>query len=199
MLHWSEGARNLVARVELLRSRDEDVGAEAWPDMSEASLTTSVSEWMGPFLYGVTNRQQIAAVDVQQALMTLLSPEQVRLLSELCPEHVALPTGTRAPIDYSNSQGPTVTVALQEVLGTASLPALLGGDLPLSIALLNPGKRVIQITTDLERFWNGAYKEVRKEMRGRYPKHYWPEDPANAVPSTQTSKKQRAAKGASIE
>lgn len=78
------GARNLVARVELLRSRDEDVGAEAWPDMSEASLTTSVSEWMGPFLYGVTNRQQIAAVDVQQALMTLLSPEQVRAWSVPC-------------------------------------------------------------------------------------------------------------------
>ena len=172
-LPWNDGARQARARIGWLRR----VEGEAWPDLTDEVLITSVGEWLAPHLAGLTRLQELAALDLTQILLGLLPWEARRGLDQALPARLALPAGRSAAIDYARDV-PTLEARAQHLFGLAALPMLAGGRVPLQVALLSPAGRPIAITGDLAAFWAGSWAEVRKEMRGRYPKHAWPENPA---------------------
>ena len=172
-LPWNDGARQARARIGWLRR----VEGEAWPDLTDEVLITSVGEWLAPHLAGFTRLQELAALDLTQILLGLLPWEARRGLDQALPARLALPAGRSAAIDYARDV-PTLEARAQHLFGLAALPMLAGGRVPLQVALLSPAGRPIAITGDLAAFWAGSWAEVRKEMRGRYPKHAWPENPA---------------------
>ena len=149
--------------------------------VSDAALGASF-EWLAPWLDGVTRREHLARVPVAEALRALLTWEQRRELDEWAPTHLTMPTGSRIRVDYLDDSAPAVSVRLQEVFGLSASPLLGRGRVPVTFKLLSPAQRPLQVTRDLASFWRGAYAEVRKDMRGRYPKHYWPENPLEAQP-----------------
>jgi ATP-dependent helicase HrpB len=180
-LPWDEEARNFVARAELVRGLERKDVAD-WPDLSAASLMADLS-WLEPFLDGITRRSQLPRVPLLEALKARLGYERQRRLDELAPTHVALPTGSRARIDYLSDNSPIASMRMQEVFGLAATPRIGGGEVPVTFELLSPARRPLQVTRDLASFWKNAYLEVRKDMRGRYPRHYWPENPLEAEPT----------------
>jgi ATP-dependent helicase HrpB len=155
---------------------------ESWPDLSEPTLLETVETWLAPHLRGVRNAGGLAKVDVYHALRALLPWPLPQQLDELAPAHLTLPSGQEASIDYGGEQ-PLASVKMQEVFGLLDNPRVLGGRVPVALALLSPARRPLQVTSDLAGFWKGSYRQVRSEMRGRYPKHDWPENPATAAPS----------------
>jgi len=154
-------------------------GDGRWPDLSDAALLDGA--WLEPFLAGRSSLGQISAEDVSNALRALLPWDLQRELDSAAPTHFATPAGTSAPIDYSGENGPTLAVKVQELFGLETHPYVAGA--PLALHLLSPAQRPIQITRDLPGFWRGSWADVRADMRGRYPKHFWPEDPATAPPT----------------
>jgi ATP-dependent helicase HrpB len=134
-------------------------------------------------LDGITRRSQLGRVPLAAALRARLLPIQLRRLDELAPTHVTLPTGTRTPIDYRDDNAPCASMRMQEVFGLATTPRIGGGAVPVTFKLLSPAQRPLQVTRDLASFWRNAYVDVRKDMRGRYPRHYWPENPLEAEPT----------------
>ncbi len=204
-LPWSKAQIQLRDRVQFLRkatdlgfTRDRqsndpksattDLGGEEWPDLSDDALARNVAEWLTPFLGDKTALAQIGADDLSAALDALLPwPLRKRLDAE-APTHLVAPTGSAVPIDYEAEQGPTVSIRVQELFGLARHPAIAGGRVPLVIELLSPAHRPVQVTRDLPGFWRGSYKDVKTEMRGRYPKHPWPENPLTA-PATRRAKR----------
>lgn len=185
-LPWTPALRQWQARVLCLR-RLAPVGDTSWPNVSDDWLQQHLSEWLLPFLPPVTHLRQLQKVDLQAALHSLLPWPLPRELDELAPTHWTVPTGSRIAIDYAH-QPPVLAVKLQEMFGQHATPAIAGGKLPLTLHLLSPAGRPLQVTQDLASFWQNAYVEVRKTMKGRYPKHPWPEDPANAEPRRGTKK-----------
>ncbi len=171
-LKWSEAARQLQARVSLLRGVEPD----AWPDLSDAALVASALEWLAPHLHGMSRLADLAGLDLHAILRGMLSWELAARLDRELPTHLALPGG-RAAIDYTQPV-PEAAARAQAFYGLRSTPLLAGGRVPLQLALLSPAGRPAAITADLAGFWRGAWVDVRKEMRGRYPKHRWPEDGA---------------------
>jgi ATP-dependent helicase HrpB len=159
-----------------------------WPDVSEATLQATLDDWLLPYLAGMSRLAHLKRLDLQAALLALLPWAQQRQLDELAPTHCAVPSGSRLRLDYSQDN-PVLAVRLQEMFGLQQTPRVGGGKVPVLIHLLSPARRPVQITQDLAAFWKGSYHEVRKEMKGRYPKHYWPEDPLQAQPTTRTRKK----------
>ena len=153
-----------------------------WPDFSESALLASFA-WLEPFLAGVTRRSHLSRVSLIDALRSRLTHTQLRKLDELAPTHIVLPTGTHAKIDYFDDNAPCASMRMQEVFGLASTPKIGGGAIPITFKLLSPAQRPLQVTRDLASFWKNAYVEVRKDMRGRYPRHYWPENPLEAEPT----------------
>jgi ATP-dependent helicase HrpB len=153
-----------------------------WPDLSRAALAADLG-WLEPFLEGATRRAQLTRVPLLQALQAHLGYERQRKLDELAPTHLELPTGTRARIDYLSDNAPIAAMRMQEVFGLAATPRIGGGTVPVTFELLSPARRPLQVTRDLASFWKNAYVEVRKDMRGRYPRHYWPENPLEAEPT----------------
>jgi ATP-dependent helicase HrpB len=182
-LPWDAQARDLQARIEFLRAAPAHRGAPPWPAVADASLAGSLESWLTPWLEGVTRREHLARVPLERALRALLSFEQQRALDERAPAYLAMPSGSRVRVDYQADDAPAVAVRLQEVFGLASTPRIDGGRVPVTLRLLSPAQRPVQVTRDLASFWRGAYHEVRKDLRGRYPKHYWPEDPLAARPT----------------
>jgi len=190
-LPWDEDTRLLQARMEFVRrhlgvDREGaalDVAGAAWPAVDDESLAARLDEWLTPWLGGITRRDHLARLPLEQALTGLLEYEQQRRLSDLAPTHLTVPTGSRIRIDYRDELAPVVAVRLQEVFGLLETPRIAGGRVPVTFKLLSPAQRPLQITRDLAGFWRGSYAEVRKDMRGRYPRHYWPEDPAVAEPT----------------
>jgi ATP-dependent helicase HrpB len=181
-LRWSEAARQLQARVALVRTRcPQRGGDDGWPDLSDAWLTAHLSDWLGPWLDGKTRLAEVRALDLAECLAVLLGWERRRRLDELTPEAIVTPAGNRRRIDYAQEAGPVVALPLQEMLGAAETPAVCNGRVPVLLHLLSPAGRPLAVTADLAGFWAGAYTEVRKQMRGRYPKHHWPEEPAAAT------------------
>ena len=178
-LPWSADQRRLLDRVRFMRRHEGD----AWPDLSETYLTDTVAEWLAPALAGRTSLAQISADDLARALHALVPHELLRRLEKEMPSHFTAPTGSRLPIDYDAEGGPTVSVRVQELFGLDAHPKVAGGKLPLTLALTSPAGRPIQVTRDLPAFWRGSWADVRREMRGRYPKHPWPEDPRAAAPT----------------
>jgi ATP-dependent helicase HrpB len=180
-LPWSDDARDFVARAEFVRALGRsDLGA--WPDFRAEALAADLG-WIEPFLDGITRRSQLSRVPLLDALRARLDYTQQRKLEELAPTHLGLPTGTRTPIDYRSDNAPVASMRMQEVFGMAATPRIGGGAVPVTFELLSPGRRPLQVTRDLASFWGNAYLDVRKDMRGRYPRHYWPENPLEAEPT----------------
>lgn len=179
-LPWSEGASALRDRVAFLRARE----GEPWPDLSDAVLADTIETWLAPCLLGKTGIADITAGEVRSALEEILPWPLQRRLDAEAPTHLTVPTGLAVPIDYAAEGGPAVSVRVQQLFGLTRHPGIAGGSVPLVLHLLSPAHRPIQITRDLPAFWRGSWAEVRSQMRGRYPRHPWPEDPAAAEPTT---------------
>ncbi len=180
-LPWSPQVRGLQARIEFARNLQKQ-GAAAWPAVDDAQLAMSLESWLAPWLEGISRQEHLTRIDLGDALKSLLSWEQQTELERLAPTHLEVPTGSRIPIDYLDASAPAVSVRLQEVFGLHCTPRIGGGQSPITFKLLSPAGRPVQVTRDLASFWRGAYAEVRKDLRGRYPRHYWPENPLNAEP-----------------
>ncbi len=185
LLGWGSATRQLLGRTRLIRQAFPE---ENWPDLSKERLLATLPEWLGPFLPGARSGRDIASVDLLSALRSLFSWEQQRLLDERAPTHVEVPSGNRIEIDYLADDGPVLAVKLQEMFGLGDTPAIAGGRVKLLLHLLSPARRPVQVTRDLQGFWENGYREVRKELKGRYPKHPWPDDPWNAVPTRMTNR-----------
>lgn len=179
VLPLSEAARRWLERVRFLRAAE----GEEWPDVSEEALAANAGQWLAPFLAGKTSLNEISAGDVSNALHALLPRELARRLDAEAPDRFTAPTGSELAIDYSAEAGPTISVKVQELFGLSKHPAVAAGKIPLVLSLLSPAGRPIQVTRDLPAFWRGSWVDVKKEMRGRYPKHVWPDDPASAAPT----------------
>jgi ATP-dependent helicase HrpB len=179
-LPWSKALAQWRGRVMFLRRAEGD----EWPDLSDTALAETVADWLVPALDGKTALTQFTADDLSAALHGLLSWPLRRRLDAEAPTHVTIPSGRVAPIDYDAEAGPTISARVQEFFGLAQHPAIACGRVPLVVELLSPAQRPVQVTRDLPGFWRGSYAAVRTEMRGRYPKHPWPDDPLNAAPVT---------------
>ncbi len=181
-LPWDRDSRDLQARIEFVRLGVGDTAGAGvpWPAVSDAALTQNLQAWLAPWLEGITRREHLTRLPLNQALLALLSWEQRRDLDAWAPTHLGMPSGSRIRVDYLDASAPSVSVKLQEVFGLAATPRLGSGRVPVTFKLLSPAQRPVQVTRDLASFWRGAYLEVRKDLRGRYPRHYWPDDPLQA-------------------
>lgn len=173
-------AEQLRARVALMRRCFPE---EAWPDLSASADAETVASWLAPFLADVRSADQLKQLDLLPVLKERLSWNQKRLLEERMPTHITVPSGSRIALDYASGDVPVLAVKLQEMFGCADTPTVAGGRVKVLLHLLSPARRPVQITQDLKTFWTTSYFEVRKDLRGRYPKHPWPDDPWNAVPT----------------
>jgi ATP-dependent helicase HrpB len=178
-LPWGERSASLRARLGFLHALDP-----AWPDVSEAALQARPGDWLDPLLPGRGSLQSIGDGELCDALLGLVPWDLQRRLEAEAPERFEAPTGSRLRIDYEAEGGPRVDVRVQELFGLTTHPAVASGRAPLTLALLSPAHRPVQVTRDLPGFWRGSWSAVRTEMRGRYPKHPWPEDPTTAPPTT---------------
>jgi ATP-dependent helicase HrpB len=177
-LPWTKEARALRQRLTFAREVDTQA-PRPWPDVSDSALLATLDEWLAPWLTGMSRRNHLARLDMTGIVNGLLDWNQRQRLDEIAPTHLQVPSGSRIPIDYSSA--PTVAVRLQEVFGLSTTPTVGGGRVPLTLQLLSPAHRPVQVTKDLASFWARGYTEVKKELKGRYPKHYWPDDPTTAV------------------
>jgi ATP-dependent helicase HrpB len=180
-LPWSKPLKQWRDRVIFLRKAEGD--ASQWPDLSDDALAAQRESWLVPVLYDKISLKDLSAGDLSDALMTLLPWELRTRLEREAPTHFEAPTGTQLAIDYEAEQGPTIAVRLQELFGLTAHPSIAKSAVPLVLELLSPAHRPVQVTRDLPGFWRGSYAAVRSDLRGRYPRHPWPEDPANALPT----------------
>ncbi|RZN11320.1 ATP-dependent helicase HrpB [Bradyrhizobium genosp. SA-3] len=178
-LPWSKAAKQWRDRVMFLRKAEGD----SWPDLSDDGLIARRDDWLVPALYDKIALKDISAGDLSDALMALLPWEMRARLDREAPTHFEAPTGTMLAIDYEAEQGPTIAVRLQELFGLNTHPSIAAGKVPLVLELLSPAQRPVQVTRDLPGFWRGSYSAVRSDLRGRYPRHPWPDDPASALPT----------------
>jgi ATP-dependent helicase HrpB len=181
-LPWTEELLQWRARV-LLMKQFAVASPEPWPDLSDAALAATLEEWAPPWISGFMRREHFARLDLRSALRSRLSYAQGVILEREAPTHFTVPSGSRIPIDYLDGEIPTLSVRLQEMFGLSQTPSIAAGGLPLLLKLLSPARRPVQITRDLVSFWNRGYHEVKKDLKGRYPKHYWPDDPYAAEPT----------------
>ncbi len=178
-LPWTKELRQWRARVMLMRQYQ--IAAPAvWPDLSDEALERDIEQWAPAWIVGFTRREHFARLDLGQALRAFLTHPQRAILEREAPTHFAVPSGSRIPIDYLEAPNPNLSVRLQELFGLNSTPTVAAGKLPLVLKLLSPAGRPVQITQDLLSFWKRGYHEVKKDLKGRYPKHYWPDDPYTA-------------------
>jgi ATP-dependent helicase HrpB len=177
-LPWSDAARRLRERIAFVARHEP-----GWPDVSDTALEARLGDWLGPLLDGVRRLSELDRVDLGAALASMLDWKQRRLLDELAPTHIEVPSGSRIAVDYANPSAPVLAVRIQEVFGMSESPRLAGGRAPVTMHLLSPARRPVQVTQDLAGFWRTSYFDVRKDLRGRYPKHDWPINPAIAVPT----------------
>ncbi len=179
-LPWTSASQGLRHRLAFLAAQDPGGG---WIAGDDQTLLAELETWLGPSLAGCTRRAHLARIDLQAALLRALDWEQRRRLDVDAPTHVSVPSGSHLPIDYGDPADPALGVRLQEMFGARESPRIAGGRVALTLRLLSPAGRPIQVTRDLAGFWRGSYADIRREMRGRYPKHPWPEDPLIAPPT----------------
>ena len=184
-LPWSKESNSMRSRSEWLRVHA--LVPEDWPDLSEGPLLSTLDDWLMPFLDGATRRSHLQKLDMTAIIRARFSYSQIKDLDRLAPATVTVPTGSHIHPDYSGEQ-PVLSVRLQEMFGQTDTPLIAGGKVSLLVHLLSPAGRPLAVTQDLRSFWKNAYPEVRKQMRGRYPKHHWPEDPLNAAPTKRTKR-----------
>jgi ATP-dependent helicase HrpB len=177
-LPWTQEALRIRARLAFLHRLDS-----GWPDVSDEALSRNLETWLLPRLGAARGLQDLREVDLGQGLLDLVAPAERRRLDQLAPTHVQVPTGSRILLDYSDPGSPVLAVRLQELFGQVTTPAVGQGRVPLTLHLLSPAGRPVQVTRDLAGFWQTSYFEVRKDLRGRYPKHHWPDDPLSATPT----------------
>ena len=177
-LPWTKALKQRRDRVMFLAQAE----GEARPELSDEALAANPA-WLAPFLIGKTRLDDISADDLANALDAMLPWDLRRRLDDQAPTHFRAPTGTQALIDYEAEGGPAIALRVQELFGLNTHPSLAGGRIPLTLHLLSPANRPIQITRDLPGFWRGSWAAVRSDLRGRYPRHFWPEDPAAAAPT----------------
>ncbi len=182
-INFGREARQFQARVRLMRDAFPE---ENWPDLSEDALLAASRNWLLPWLSGIRGADDLAALNILPALQERLSWRERRLLNERAPATICVPSGRHIPIDYISGEIPVLAVKLQEMFGLADTPAIAEGRVKLLLHLLSPARRPVQITQDLKQFWNSVYPQVKKELKGRYPKHPWPDDPWNAAPTQKT-------------
>ena len=176
-LPWGEAAENLRNRVRFLARTMPDAG---WPDLSDATLLATLEEWLSPYLAGMVRKSDLARLDMTNILRGLVPYQLLSQIDSLAPQRMEVPSGGHYRIDYETDGDPVLRVRLQEMFGLHSAPQVAGGRAKLRIELLSPAGRPVAVTQSLETFWTNAYPDVRKDMRGRYPKHYWPENPLEA-------------------
>jgi len=179
LLTMNDAVHQLQGRLQLMRSAFPE---RNWPDVSDKVLIDTLEEWLAPFIEGVNSAKKIAQLNIAEILRQSLDYRQQRELDELAPTHLSVPSGSRVKIDYSD-EIPVLAVKLQELFGLAVGPMVCGGRVPVLLHLLSPAGRPIQVTRDLKGFWDGSYQQVKKELKGRYPRHPWPDDPWGAAPT----------------
>ncbi|MCF4990018.1 ATP-dependent helicase HrpB, partial [Pseudomonas gessardii] len=175
LLPWTPELRQWQARVMLLRQLDAGQPGQ-WPDVSDSALLASLEQWLMPYLGKVSRLSHFAHLDISSFLHNLLPWPLPQRLDELAPHHLKVPSGSSVRLDYSE-QPPILAVRLQELFGLADTPRIAGGRQVVKLHLLSPARRPVQVTQDLANFWRSTYAEVKKDLKGRYPKHYWPDDP----------------------
>jgi ATP-dependent helicase HrpB len=188
-LPWSKPIKQWRDRVMFLRAAEGELSENPWPDLSDDALAAQRETWLLPALLDKTSLKAFSATDLSEALLTLLPWSLRARLEKEAPTHFEAPTGTQLAIDYEAEQGPTIAVRLQELFGLTSHPSIARGAIPLVLELLSPAHRPVQVTRDLPGFWRGSYAGVRSDLRGRYPRHPWPEDPASAMPTRRVKPK----------
>ncbi|MEF3193517.1 MAG: ATP-dependent helicase HrpB, partial [Halothiobacillaceae bacterium] len=189
-LPWQARHQQWRGRIALLR---RTLG-EVWPDVSDAALLASLDDWLAPWLDGMTRLSHLDRLDLDAALQSLLPWDKRQEFDRLAPTHLEVPSGSRIALDYSpvleGGGLPVLAVKLQELFGLLETPRIVAGRVPVMIHMLSPAQRPVAVTQDLASFWRGPYQDVRKDLRGRYPKHPWPEDPLTATPTRRTRRAQ---------
>lgn len=178
-LPWNATTQTLRARLNFLHRIE---GAE-WPDCSDEALLAGLEAWLSPWLEGVSRKAHLTRLDMMAAIDAMLTWEARKRLDQHAPTHITVPSGSRVAIDYQTGEQPVLAVRLQEMFGLADTPAIAGGRVKLTLHLLSPARRPVQVTQDLASFWANAYKQVKADLKGQYPKHYWPDDPMQAEPT----------------
>jgi ATP-dependent helicase HrpB len=185
-LPWTKELRQWQARVLFARRTDQEPAR--WPNVSDQALLDTLETWLGPFIQGIRNLHQVRGLNLTETLQSLLSWAQRKELDRLAPSHLMVPSGSQIRLDYEAGERPVLAVKLQEMFGCRETPLVGGGTVPVMVHLLSPAGRPVQVTQDLASFWASTYQEVKKELRGRYPKHPWPDDPFNAEPTRRTKR-----------
>ncbi|SET16957.1 ATP-dependent helicase HrpB [Paenibacillus sp. NFR01] len=186
VLPWDKATLQLRERLAFMHGQRAD-----WPDVCDAALLGMLEDWLAPYVHGMRSLKDLQRIPLARALEGLLDWNSRQTLEREAPTHIAVPSGSRVAIDYSNPEMPVLAVRLQEMFGLEETPRIGKGRVPLLLHLLSPARRPVQVTSDLASFWSGAYFEVKKDLKGRYPKHYWPEDPRQAVPTSRVRPPQK--------
>jgi ATP-dependent helicase HrpB len=186
-LPWNKVSRAFQARSEWLRLHH--LVPQPWPELSDSFLLKSLAEWLWPFVEGMTRREHLSRLNIQTILRSRFSADQIRTLDHLAPAVFTTPAGSRIALDYTSGDQPILAVRLQEMFGQTATPAIAHGEVNVVLHLLSPAGRPIAVTQDLPSFWRNTYQDVRTQMRARYPKHHWPEDPLSAKPTKRTKKR----------
>lgn len=185
-LPWTKASRQYLQRLRFMRRADP-----SWPDVSEETLVAALPEWLGPFAGGLRSKNDLSRLNIAEALAGLLDWSRRQELDRLAPTHLQVPSGSRIPVDYTDPEQPALSVRLQELFGLTETPRIGGGRVPVVIHLLSPAQRPVQVTRDLAGFWRETYFDVKKDLKGRYPKHYWPDNPLEAIPTNRVRPKPR--------
>jgi ATP-dependent helicase HrpB len=186
-LPWDKDTRSLQQRSEWLRTY---LAPAQWPDLSDSNLINTAEEWLAPFLDGIWKKEQLSALPLLKILQSHITRSIIQQIDSLAPSHLKLPSGSIAALDYSGNQ-PVLAVRLQELFGQIDTPKICNGKVSVLIHLLSPARRPLAVTQDLHSFWTTVYPEIRTQMRARYPKHVWPEDPLSAKPTNKTIRKKK--------
>jgi ATP-dependent helicase HrpB len=190
-LNWTAGARQLQQRLEFVRQHVGEAAAESWPAFDDEALLTDLPAWLGPHLAGLKSLDQVQRLDLTEPLLARLPGgwAQRQELDRLAPAALEVPSGSHITLDYADPAAPVLAVKLQELFGLTETPTVAGGRVPLLLHLLSPGGRPAQVTRDLRSFWEKGYFEVRKDLKGRYPRHPWPDEPMKHIPTKLTKKR----------
>ncbi|MCI5222054.1 MAG: ATP-dependent helicase HrpB, partial [Candidatus Electrothrix sp. AR4] len=186
VLNWTVAARLLQARLTCLRAWQPEAD---WPDITDATLLAELEDWLPPYLTGVHTIKECTELNLEKILLTRLNFRQQQRLERDAPTHLQVPSGSRVRLEYRNGEPPVLAVRLQELFGLAETPTVCQGRVQVLLHLLSPARRPVQITQDLRGFWDNSYFEVRKELKGRYPKHHWPEKPWLAVATARVKRR----------
>ena len=182
---WSKPAKNLKDKINFINQHIED---NNFPDFSDDWLINNLDSWLEPYLTKIDDIKKLEALDIYPILLNLISWENQQLLDKLLPKSIKVPSGSNISIDYSSLETPVLSVKLQEMFGLNKTPMILNNKVALQIQLLSPAMSPIAITYDMESFWKNSYDDVRKDLRGKYKRHYWPESPYDAIATNKTKK-----------